>query len=635
MSRFESGKARFIIKGITVLVSVVWLAGCAAVNTSPPNPVPKLDLGNPKKDIEDELFAAERAHLSEAKKPKVGLALAGGGTKAAAFAHGVLHGLNDAGVLQHVDVISSVSGGSYAAMWYFTKQIESQRHNFDAKEIFLDCWPAWRIYPPVDSTKTDWPQYQHLFTAAATNEANVCPSKTHNVAGDPYRFQAHLVRYPDLFRTAYTAQTSNKQSAPVGESLGLLTNAIFELLIGWMGIDTGLVDAYQAGIERTWGLNPEHRAPGAPDSPEAWSYTNDNKDELAKYLPRMDGTSATFADLRKLYKDDTAPPMWVLQSTLGNKGFLPNMNTLYEISPFVQGSPNTLAPFESSPAKFAPEIQQIPKAVRASAAFADSQGVQPGILKSLMVGVSSHLLPSSRWGVDIKLNNGEAARLSDGGGADNLGLMSLVRRRLSDIIIADSAQDKRGTMEDLCWAQKALEQEGLVMKFENLQHFDEICKFQFAPSGGNGKNLAYNVSMWINPVVKGTITNKATGGETNLWLIKPAWNQKEIRKAYNDKAFECQTKPTSLPCGLILHYANNTKYKTPQGDYMEFPQDGTVSAVLNFSSYKITAYRELGRYNASHLKFYGQKIVLSRPEELQLAHSNDKIRPGPGMSTNE
>jgi hypothetical protein len=630
MSRFKSGATPFSVLGVAALTSVVLLAGCSSMSAQTTSTEPKLDLGNPKKDIEDDLFKAERAHLSRAKKPKVGLALAGGGTKAAAFAHGVLHGLNDAGVLQHVDVISSVSGGSYAALWYYTKQIEAKRHNFDVKEIFLDCWPAWRIYPQVDSTKTDWPEYRHLFTSAARNEANVCSEKTHNVAGDPYRFQAHIVRYPDLFRTAYTTQTSNEQSAPMSESLGLLTNAVFELLVGWMGIDTGLVDAYQAGIERTWGLNPERRSIGAPDNPSAWSYTNNDKNIHSNYRPRMDGASATFAQLRELYKDDTAPPMWVLQSTLGDKGFLPNMETLYEISPFIQGSPNKLAPYESSPSKFAPEIQQLPRAVRASAAFADSQGVQPGVLKSLMVGVSKHLLPSSRWGVDIKLNNGKPARLSDGGGADNLGLMSLVRRRLSDIIIADSAQDKRGTMEDLCWAQKALEQEGLLMKFENLEHFDEICKFQFAPLG-DGKNLAYNVSMWVNPVVKGTIKNTATGGTTNLWLIKPAWNQKEIRKAYNDKAFECVTKPTSLPCGLILHYANNTEYKTPEGDYMEFPQDGTVSAVLNFSSYKISAYRELGRYNAGHLKFDGQRIFVDRAERLQLAYPNNKVRPGPGM----
>ena len=41
-----------------------------------------------------------------------------------------------------------------------------------------------------------------------------------------------------------------------------------------MNIDTGLVDAYQAGIERTWGLSPQRAAPDAPNTKDAWSFTN-------------------------------------------------------------------------------------------------------------------------------------------------------------------------------------------------------------------------------------------------------------------------------------------------------------------------------------------------------------------------
>ena len=52
-------------------------------------------------------FSHLSARICQRQKPKIGLALSGGGTKAAVFAHGVLHGLNDAGVLPHVDVISN------------------------------------------------------------------------------------------------------------------------------------------------------------------------------------------------------------------------------------------------------------------------------------------------------------------------------------------------------------------------------------------------------------------------------------------------------------------------------------------------------------------------------------------------
>ena len=53
--------------------------------------------------------------------PAIGLALSGGGFRAAAFHLGVLRGLRDAGQLQHVRVVSGVSGGALlAAAWVAT-----------------------------------------------------------------------------------------------------------------------------------------------------------------------------------------------------------------------------------------------------------------------------------------------------------------------------------------------------------------------------------------------------------------------------------------------------------------------------------------------------------------------------------
>lgn len=116
--------------GLVLLAAAASLTGCASSPSSP-----KLDLNNPNPNHANEVFKAERIHLE--KRPKIGLALSGGGTKAAVFAHGVLHGLNDSGVLKNVDVISSVSGGSYAAMWYFTKHIEAKsfRHQSNLQRL--------------------------------------------------------------------------------------------------------------------------------------------------------------------------------------------------------------------------------------------------------------------------------------------------------------------------------------------------------------------------------------------------------------------------------------------------------------------------------------------------------------------
>lgn len=54
---------------------------------------------------------------------RIGLALSGGGFRAVAYHLGVLRALHDRGVLEHVDVVSSVSGGSIiAAMWAYADE---------------------------------------------------------------------------------------------------------------------------------------------------------------------------------------------------------------------------------------------------------------------------------------------------------------------------------------------------------------------------------------------------------------------------------------------------------------------------------------------------------------------------------
>jgi len=49
--------------------------------------------------------------------PNFGVCFSGGGNRSAAFAIGVLSALHDRGLLRNVDVISAVSGGSYALSW--------------------------------------------------------------------------------------------------------------------------------------------------------------------------------------------------------------------------------------------------------------------------------------------------------------------------------------------------------------------------------------------------------------------------------------------------------------------------------------------------------------------------------------
>ncbi|MHB1887443.1 MAG: patatin-like phospholipase family protein, partial [Acidimicrobiales bacterium] len=51
-------------------------------------------------------------------KPRIGLALSGGGFRAACFGLGCLRALHDQDLLRHTTVISGISGGSFLAAAY-------------------------------------------------------------------------------------------------------------------------------------------------------------------------------------------------------------------------------------------------------------------------------------------------------------------------------------------------------------------------------------------------------------------------------------------------------------------------------------------------------------------------------------
>jgi len=65
--------------------------------------------GNDKKDAQQENESA----------PKLGLALSGGGFRASFFHIGVLAQMAELGLLRHVEVISTVSGGSIIGALYY------------------------------------------------------------------------------------------------------------------------------------------------------------------------------------------------------------------------------------------------------------------------------------------------------------------------------------------------------------------------------------------------------------------------------------------------------------------------------------------------------------------------------------
>lgn len=614
----DDGHPQLFFK-LALCSAVVLLAtGCSTAKYAEKQVAP-FDLARSTEATRAHEFAHEQRSPT-AERPRIGLALSGGGTKAAMYAHGVLHGLDASGLLPQVDIISSVSGGGYAAYWYFTKRMAfAAEGKGNYQDIFKDCVPAWQI--DVEDPKEFHTVMARLKELAPKEGKAICERNRHwsPEAGDPYRWQAHLVRWPDLFQREKTVPTGNKQGAPVREMFGGVLSVLMEIPVGVVGGDSVVPRQYQVGIEQTWGLNPAPRTDG-----EAWHYTNGVSAEAPLYGTRVQAQAQRWDTLAQLHAQHRDIPLWIVNTTEGQKVDQPNMNNLWEVTPYGYGSPRW-GTVRQTPSQG--EWAVLSTAVRASAGFADHQGLGHQTGARVLRWVSL-LVPAAEWGVNYTVQtpskDEHTVRLSDGGGSDNLGLMALVRRGLDDIIMVDAAQDDNGVLEDLCWARAALAQEGLTLTFRDaLQNFEEVCE----PAKGKGPH-GYNVSEWNNPVVPGEIRWPKQPGQlpkvTRVWVLKPAWKEVDYKKRFNDPQ-RCNTVDE---CTLALFWGHNgggSQYKTrrPQApgqkvqNYLIFPQHATASNTANSSTYLFWAYRALGRSMAKHLRYQDGRVVNDSSVEIQ------------------
>lgn len=622
-------------------LAVICLTGCGTLKIADPtdNRQPLKLAEMTQQSLEDE-FAVENRYVQPMPDgrpgPRIGLALAGGGTKAGMFAHGVMHGLQQSGVLEHVHAISSTSGGGYAAYWYFSKKMEaararkSHKNEFQFESIFSDCLPLWMIENDSGAYEANEnddkkeirnaivsavrsAKREHIQSGAFRPEP-ICRFNTHQVEKaqggdeDPYRWQAHIVRWPDLFNDELTVPTGSAQKSPLAKIAGYGLTAFFEIIPGWLGMESSTVDAYEAGIERTWGLNPLPRSASyamknSRPGEEQWEYSN----SIGVHSTlRVDPEKNKWSTLRQLYDEDPKLPVWVINTIQGQKTSPPNAHGLYEITPFGHGSSRVgrfkgPLPFES-----------ITRGVRASAAFLDTQNIEMS-LGTIVYKMAAGLLHAVQWGVHIPAkdpNTGELGeiRLSDGGAIENTGALSLIRRGVTDLIIADSAEDEEGLMTDVCNLHQLLEIEGLRLDFPALMNFGALCSQN--RSGGR-QQLAYNVSNWKSPVVEGFVEWPPTAAEPTrriqVYLIKPAWDELQIQELFNRWTpydTDCGTQPNQVNCWMpVYFYHDRSTTVGNRGDYMRFPQHGTVAATVNSSSYRIWAYRELGRNMALNLRY--------------------------------
>lgn len=601
--------------------------------------------------------------------PRVGLALSGGGSKSAPFAMGLLKRLAEKGWLEQVDLISSVSGGGYAAYYYYAKMIWLMEQGQAARDTLA---PYGRtadddrafFFAPFSYDARDregfvvWGRSPDCANGPEPCPPDKTPYDCLTFSDNSARFQNWVACYQNVL----TPQNSEGYLTPTRKPweiyvYGLLSTLamlpahhIANTVFDWDMELAPTQHMYRDGLERTYGYTPH------PGKNRSLDFRDDEN------VTRLD-----FAQLRDAQKHFGAKmPMWIISATNGvSTTWLdvskskPLHDTVFEITPYGFGS-ETFQYMRTGPEALG---LTIPRSVLASAAFLDPLQQTYTYRTWIYIGLHTFNL---RWGISVPnyLQGDEVRgihamlpfpfytlyhsqlgpkapniRLSDGGqSGDNLGLFSLLRRGTRNIIVADGAQDRFADgvhMDDLCVVNDFLKGEGYEMVFDGNPeggkgpfHIEAFCQ---AIREKTGKGLS--PFHWKMPVWRGEVRAKAgtpSGGVMDgirLWYLKAAMDRESGNPATDLEAISSRIykEKKKVQCSGELLFSPdlpdtiaNQCYPCTlllyvheaMGEKRVFPQHSTVGRTVAGSGYAYRAYRDLSWYQAEYLKdLFGEPIT--------------------------
>ena len=648
----------------------------------------------------------------------IGLTLSGGGTLSEPFEIGVLAGLQEAGVLENVDYISSVSGGSYAALYFYSHLLAILKPvggegSLTRAQMFWDCLPSKyaTMFAP-SGAPPDWSlgSTTGLCPHSVGQEGRYWPLSPKDDPipwDDPLREASHLRGFQAIFDSGWAY---DKYDGTLGDwhlwpelagklginMLGISVPSFFVNDVFDWRLDFGYIKrAYDQGIARTYGetandlqLNPAERMRTAGNSATLARLTFDNLREL--YLTSNDSACTVTHATDGLCRT----PLWIINSTSSSsKTFFPltefsQYNAAqngFEMTAFGYGSsffgrrvwgtnelepgssPSSRRAWEKSPQAPHPTLFTLQRAVGDSAAFMDSQQRQmggptwgPGINILLIQFGNSNwgdnlpnyhdrtvgeyyrlraihsvlLWPAYLFNYERETTDSLFIHLSDGGMTEDLGVAALLRRHVTDIIVADASSDEHYHLDDLCTLDTQLRHDP-----NDPRHiFIDIPGAPGRPlegCAGTTTDDPYGIrnALW-SPVIRGwvcKVDTRACTDETadaRLYILKPALNLSAKTAAgislsearvqalthqlnYAECASASDLNDPGYPCEVIAHLAGPAS--------AAFPEDSMYAVQLSSNAYIFGAYKELGRFYARHLR------VNSAPSEKTLTIQNSWV----------
>lgn len=182
----------------------------------------------------------EPAFMKGGERPDFGIALSGGGTKASSFSFGVMAGLSDHGMLDSADYVSTVSGGGYAAYFYYAQHLfpllrQNGRAVPTTADLYRDCIDLPPAYLATDQVLRAIKSVNHCARLELAPADSATPAQKQEVI----KYQAFAKCTQDVLRPGECDTNTTRgpdwgfsQASLIGNlasvPLGLLSGTLFD-----------------------------------------------------------------------------------------------------------------------------------------------------------------------------------------------------------------------------------------------------------------------------------------------------------------------------------------------------------------------------------------------------------------------
>lgn len=559
----------------------------------------------------DKGWEKEKAYLNldPNERPKLGIAISGGGTRSASFSLGVLKALNEAGVLENVDVISGVSGGAYTTYWYFMQQLYME-----------------------DSKGSEDGLFRRSYDAGMNNISSLNES----------RYQYTLENSSDIFQNKKTPSffeaiqnsfilTGKVASQFLTVPFHLTTNVLWD----WDWNIAPFQYYYRQALEKTYGYAPlDYKLKNFVNESNDWwiPYSVAERVELAEIGDFLEKEKCANNNIKKL-------PYFIINATGRHGQYYRDkryINEIFEFTPWSCGS-DLFGYVQYGPGIDCGDEVTFSKAVAVSGAALDGQYYdldadgQLGESSSWSVGhnfiasateilnldlgiyidnykflnkdkalakwhIWGHkVLPVPFFNLHDRFLAGNTTKdsdsisifLSDGGHSENLGLMALLKRKVKQIIVVDAGQDIKSQFAAAKYINHLINQAGHSFKLKHR----------------NNRPMNVYDATPDEAVIEGEVKYKDNQRSKIIYIKLSAKTSKTSTFPY----------PSSV--------------ESYMKDHPVFPHQSTVDVF--YSAEQFRAYRDLGYEIGSRIKYRAaikKTATTTIPPEVY-------ISPSPGCLT--